>query len=346
MIQKPTVSKVMKTFEDAVKESETLKTSLDDTKAVLEKELKLMDAQYEYVLNELMNIKSRPAAMDGKIIFSEEEKYGQFDSYGLTVHPKLAKEPRNLFNYLTSHGYLFKSNVKVTVNGVEDTVLKEALKHDSCEGKDASIEYFTTDTLDITIEPNLKTPLGSLKCNMIEFLPFLPGSFNIENIKIYSREDIIYPAHELSGGIMNVGSQRVILSSKADIGKVEMRVKLIYKNSEGKFPFGLRHLYFLEASFMNNSYVVVRTDRDNDIEYIYDGLSVKSQYGSSRDESSKEWGITYYARYDSGALTHQIETSTTKSPSVIPLNTKSVFIRVPLTSAIISMTPDIRTVKN
>lgn len=341
MIKKPSTSKVMDVFENAVNESEKLETALESTKEALQKKLDLMDIQYEYALHSLVNLNSRPAAADGKIILCETEKYGRFDSFGMTVHPKLSKEPRNLFNYLTTRGYLFKDNVTTKINTEENTHLKESLKHDSLESKTDYIDKFDTDVLDISIEPDLKTPLGSLKCNMLEFQPFLPGSFNIEYINIYSRDNLIYPAHVLSGGITNVGAQRIILSEKVDIGKVEFRVKLLYKDSEGKYPFGMKHLYFQEANFVNGSYVVVRADSKQDIDYIYDKLAMKTQDGSSKSESSKDWGIRYYTAFDGENLSHEVETSTATSPSIISMNTKAVYLYIPLSTSIISVTPTI-----
>lgn len=346
MIKKPTTSKVMDVFTDAVTKTEEIEKKLDTAKTELDDKISLLDTQYEYALSMLMNLKSRPAAADGKIIFGEVEKYGLFDTFGMTIHPKLSKTPRNLFNYLTTRGYLFKDNVEFDVNEVANEHLKESLKEDSIQSKKLYIDEFDTDILDITIKPDLKTPLGSMKCNVMEILPFLPGSFNIEYINFYSRDNLIAPAHVLAGGITNVGAQRITLSSKVDVGKIEMRVKLLYKNSKGKYPFGLHHLYFLEANFLPDSYVIVRTDRNKNINYIYDKLSMKTQYGFSSQESSAEWGIRYYASYDGENLSHEIETSTTTDPSYVSANTKTAFIYVPLTASLLSITPDIRTATN
>ena len=118
MIQKPSTSKVMEVFTNAVSEAEKIEKKLDTTKDELAAKIELLDTQYEYALSSIMNLKSRPAAADGKIIFNEAEKYGLFDTFGMTIHPKLSKTPRNLFNYLTTRGYLFKNNISVEVNAV------------------------------------------------------------------------------------------------------------------------------------------------------------------------------------------------------------------------------------
>lgn len=343
MIKKPSTSKVMEVFTDAVKRTDEIEQKLGSTKEELSAKLQLLNTQYEYSLSMLMNLKSRPASDERKIIFNEAEKYGLFDSFGLTIHPKLSKTPRNLFNYLTTRGYLFKDNIDVTVNEDPSAHLREALKEDSIQGKQFFIDEYDTDVLDIVVTPNLKTPLGSLRCNMLEIMPFLPGSFNIEYINFYSRDNLVAPAHVLAGGITNVGSQRLILSDKVDLGKMEMRVKLLYKNSKGKYPFGLHHLYFQEANFLNGSYVIVRTDRNSNISYVYDKLAMKTQYGFSSQESSMEWGIRYYSAYDGDSLSHEIEVSTETDPSYISTNTKTLFIYVPLTASLISFTPNIKT---
>lgn len=332
----------MDVFTDAVARTEQIGKKIDDVKTELGTRLELLDTQYEYSLNMLMNLKNRPSAQDGKIIFNETEKYGMFDSFGMTIHPKMTKTPRNIFNYLSTRGYLFKDNIRVTVNELPSPHLAEALKEDTIPGKQLHIDKYDTDILDIVVLPDLKNPLGSLKCNMIEFLPFLPGSFNIEYINIYARENLVSPAHTISGGITNVGAQRLILSEKVDIGKIEMRVKLLYKDSTGQYPFGLHHLYFQEANFVSGSYVIVRTDRNSNINYIYDKLAMKTQYGISSEESSKEWGIRYYASYDGDTLSHEIDLSTPTNPNYVSMNTKTVFIYVPVIASMMSITPDIR----
>ena len=333
----------MEVFTTAVQKTEEVSKSLADTKEELAEKIALLDTQYEYALSTLTNLSSRPAAADGKIIFDEVEKYGMFDSFGLTIHPKLSKTPRNLFNYLTTRGYLFKNNIEVTVNQEDAPHLLEAMKEDGIPSKKLYIDEYDTDILDIVITPNSKSPLGSLRCNMMEIMPFLPGSFNIEYINFYSRDNLVAPLHVIAGGITNVGSQRIILEDKVDLGRIEMRVKLLYKNSKGKYPFGLHHLYFQEANFLSGSYVILRADRNSNISYIYDKLAMKTQYGISSEESSAEWGIRYYASYDGDNLTHEIETSTDTDPSYVSRNTKTVFIYVPLTASLISITPTIKT---
>jgi hypothetical protein len=268
---------------------------------------------------------------------------GEFDSYGETIHKKLLKAPRDIFNLKTTRGYLPKDNIsKVTVNGEESSAVRESLKQESIDGREYSIQEYTSNTLVITIEPNLKAPLGSLKMNMIEICPFLPGSFNIESLELYSKDDLEYPAQEIPNGIPEVGSRRIIFDSKTDVGKIVMTVKLLYKNNAGKYPFGLRHLYCQEANYKEDSYVVVRVDKPDYIAYINDAVTLKNQNGAAKI-SSKEYDIKYYSEYRGNMPVHEIEPSAMGSPNYISLNAMTCFIVVPITAPLVSFTPNIVT---
>lgn len=341
MIKRPSTSEILQMFSEDVAKSEAMSSEVSSIRQDISNKLTLLNAQYEYALDSLMGLKWRAQGDDGKIVLAEVEKYGRYDSFGMTVHPKFAKTPRNLFNFRTTRGYLFKGNVRVTVNGLDNPHLAEALKEDAVEGKGYYIDEFEEEVLNITITPNLKTPLGSLKCNVLEIMPFLPGSFNIEQVKFYSRDNLVSPAHVIAGGIRNAGSQRIILDSKVDVGKVEMQVHLIYTNSKGLHPFGLRHLYFLEANFLDNSFIIVRADKKDDIAYIYDRVAIRNQFGSSVDESSREQGIEYYGAYDGKMLSRVMRVSTETKPVFVSSNVKTVYIRIPVKTSIISFTPTI-----
>lgn len=225
-------------------------------------------------------------------------------------------------------------------------MLKEALKHDTIQGKEYAIQEYDEPDLTVVISPNLKAPLGSLSFNMLEIMPFLPGSFNIEKIEVFSRDNLNISAQELSSGIIRTGTQRIILDEKTELGKIVLTIRLLYKNSEGKYLFGLKHLYLLEADFQDDSYVVVRADRIRNISYIYDDVVLKTQFGTDTQVSSTEYGITYYASFDGDLLDQELEVSTPTDLNYLAANIRTVFIRVPVTTSMTALTPQISTNTN
>jgi hypothetical protein len=344
MIDRLTTTEVMEIFEKAATQAENMQKEVVDAKHAIEQKLSILDAQYEYAMNLSRGLKENEGRVPKKIVLSTVEKVGEYDIYGETVHKKFTKAPRDIFNLKTTRGYLPKDNItSVTVNGEENEAIKNSLRQESIEGRTYNITEYTTDTLTIIIEPNLKAPLGSLKMNMIEICPFLPGSFNIESLELYSKDNLENSSQALPNGIAEVGPRRIFFDDRTDVGKIVMRVKLLYKNSAGKYPFGLRHMYCQEVNTKENSYVIVRTDRSDYIAYINDDIVIKNQNGAGR-VSSKDLGIKYYAEYDGNVLRHEIESSNEGDPNFVSLNTMSCFISIPLTLPLVSLTPSVITV--
>lgn len=339
-IIKPSTNKIMKILTDSTEQATALQDDVENTRNKIEEKLKIINYQMEYATQSLHNMDKLDGAATDKIVFSAVEKYGSFDSYGITIHPKFAKPPRNIFNFHTSHGYIYKNNIETTMNESHNDDVNEWLKHDSTE-KNFNIREYMTDELNIEIKPNQNNTMGSLVFNMIEIAPYLPGSFHIENIDIYERGNNTTPVQSISN-IAKVGAQRIIFDNKTALGRAVFKIKLLYKNQEDKYVFGLRHLYFLEADFQKDSYVIIRADKNSNISYVYDNLVMKDQFGVDTEYSANSNNIMFYSTYNGSILSNRIETSTTLAPSYIPVNIKNIFIRVPITTCLISITPDIR----
>lgn len=339
-IIKPSTSKIMKVLTDATNQAESLQEDVANTRDKIGEKLKIIDYQMEYAIQSLHNMDKLDGILKDKIVFSAVEKYGSFDSYGITIHPKFAKSPRNIFNFHTSQGYIYKNNIETTMNGSHNDDVNEWLKHDST-AKEFVIREYVTDELTVEIKPNQNNTMGSLTFNMIEIAPYLPGSFHIESIEIYERGNDTTPVQSISN-LAKVGAQRIIFDDKTALGRAVFKIRLLYKNAENKYIFGLKHLYFLEADFQKDSYVIVRADKNQNISYVYDDIVMKDQFGVDLEYSANSNDIMFYSTYNGSVLSNRIETSTTLAPSYIPVNIKSVFIRIPITTSLISIIPDIR----
>jgi hypothetical protein len=343
LIDKPTTSEVMDIFNEAYDDAKKIGQDIRDTKKVLSEKLELLSAQVEYMAGQVSLAGEQKGIVEEKIFLADADKVGRYDQFGMTIHPKFVKDPRDLFNFKSTKGYLFKGNVVTKINGEEDLEYTECLKQDTVPSKKYKIKEYDDSNLVLTILPNLKAPLGSLQFNMLEIMPYLPGSFNIESIKVYSRDNLEVETQALEHGIIRVGPQRIIFSGKTELGKIEIRVRLLYKNAAGKYPFGLKHLYVQEADFEDNCYVFVRADKPKAVSYIYDNVVIKNQYGVDTNASSKEYGIHYYAFFDGETPDREMEVSKPASLNYIATNTKTVFIRIPVETSLMAITPNIST---
>lgn len=347
MICKPTTSEVMDIFNAAAKKAETLHGEINSTKELLSNKMSILAHQLEYLNHQASTLSNVTGSAEGKIVFADADKAGNFDQFGLTIHPKLLKTPRNLFNFRSTTGYLFRDNVKILANDSEDADLTEALKHDDIADKKYSIKEYDDSEIKLEIQADTSAVLGSMNFNVIEIMPFLPGSFNVESITVYPKDDINTASHELDNGIVNVGNQRIILSEKTEVARLVIKIRVLYKNANGKYPFGLKHLYLLDADFDALSYVVVREDRKSEISYIYDEVALKNQFGTDTTASSTEYGIKYYASYDGeDTFEQELEVSKPTDLSYISINTKTVFVYIPVTTSLTAINLNISTDEN
>ena len=342
MIHRPDTSELMEIFGSTQDKIDSLKTDVDNIRSVVEKRLEILNSQNEYMLQMVQNLQAVGTQNTDKIVLSAVEKYGQFDEFGLSVHPKFTKTPVNIFNFAMPTGFVWKNNATVYVNDEADESLNQILEHDSIEGKDFSIREYDTDEITIEINANNANSLGDLTFNVIEILPYLPGSFNIEKIDLYEYGNDTQPVQGLTG-IQNVGPQRFILDAKMILNKAVFTIKLLHRNSDNKFTFGLKHLYFLNANFLDDCYAILRYDTNKYLTYIYDDIIIKSQFGVDIATSATEAGIIFYSGYDGEKLTHEIELSTTSKPSYISTNLKTCYIYLPITTSLISILPHFET---
>lgn len=341
-------SEFMETFDNAVEKLDTVEQEIKKAESVFLSRLSLFNYQQEYtsqVVNSLYHKLNQGAKTD-KIVFAHTEKLGGiYDTYGITIHPAFIRTPNNILNFKSSTGPIFKNNMTVSVNGAEDKDFKYMLMHDDIAEKGICIKEYSSNNLTLDISLSKAGAIGDMKMNTIEILPYLFSSFDITKMEIYEKGSSS-PAHRLTN-LIDVGAARYILSEKVSLSRIVMNINLKYKNPRtNKYVFGLQHLYFLNADFNKDSYVVVRTERNKQIEYVYDNLLIGSQFGTASQTTATEMGIEFYLDYTNSQLMKKIETSTKELPSYISMNAKALFIKVPVTMPMISITPDIRIATN
>lgn len=344
MIYKKNSSEFMEAFDNATNKLQEAQNNIDTIKDSIEKRLKILNYSNDYTLKSLseLKLKSTEGTVQNKILLPFSNVVGgSFDSFGMTMHPKFLKTPNNLFNFMSGTGPIFKNNVTVYINTQEDEEAKNFLMDDRINNKDYFIKEYDSDILEIDIYTQDNGVIGDMRFNTIELLPYLPGSFNIESIEVFEvgdKDTAVHTIHDIN----DCSQSRIILDEKITMSHTKFKIKLKYKNSDGKYVFGFKHLYFLNADYSVNSFAIIQIDKPEAIEYIYDTVLVHSQFGQSDKIKAADLNIEFYISYDYEVLNRIIELSSDTNPNYISANTKIVYMRMPITTSLMAITPDIR----
>lgn len=320
---------------------------VDASKKIVEKQAKILSYEAMYLQNTLEEMTYQEKESDTFILLNNNYK-GLYSSYSNIVHAYFKKEPINIFNLraINTEVPFFRDDVIVKINDVENDYFKNILKAENVNDKEIFFEEYTDKTsleeednkdpeliedknkIVISFEVDAKKTIGISKFNMIEIDPFLYKSFDIESIKICGEENEVIK--ELSN-LTKVGKTRLILDKKYTFRKVEITIVPRYKvhKSDGTIiPFGLKHIFFYEADFRTDSYLIIKYTSDEFIDSIKNDIKTLTPYGLI-DSTIKEEGIKIYLDNNNGILENEQEPSENiKKPIARNLNT--IYFKVPL----------------
>lgn len=337
MIPKISSNELNTMFESSRVELLKIQDKLEDTRNNLSDKLTVIQAEQEYT-SKMMNeiIAGNYIKEDTKIALANA-RYGNFTKYGSTVHAKPIKEPINVFN-LNMSGigeHFFREDVVVLFNDVEKSHYLNILKHDMIK-KDIVFDRYTENNLKITIQMK-EHLLGPTRFNVIELDPFLPGSFDIERIVIYtydSNGEINPDGVEMS--LENVSKSRIVLDKKYSFYMIDIYLKLNFSTNTSislTYPFGLKHIYFLDVDFTSDNYVIVPIESEKFISIIKNEMKLQTPSGTRETQIDLE-NIEIYVDYDerTNELSGQIEPSTPTRRREIARNTRTLYAKIPLTT--------------
>ena len=362
--ERPNSLELMEKFYKAEQNIKDMNTELERIKNKMSTKLTIINTINAYTAsleNSILN--SSDKSSKTRILFAhntDKIKGGRFDTYGQTVHAKYIQMPVNIFNVLTEAGAIFKDNVKVSIypsdDGSEDwakpksaykDAYKSILKHESCKDKEDVFEVFTEDRITIEIQLNTGSLIGMSAFDTIEICPYLPGSFDIEEIRLYTMQQyleqnlispIYYNGSELEDGRVlpfaeDVGNCRISMGESNQLYSIEIDIHINYTDGTG-YPFGLRHLYFLRtAADTSSDYIIVEIEADDYIESIGKEIKLYTASGDIDDTyTSESYGIKYYMFYSNGVLDTEIIPDTT-----ITRNIKTFYAKVPLKKPLIGI---------
>lgn len=344
MIKKISSKQLMDTLDNAQKSISEVKDNINMLDLNLTNKLKVLSSIQEFTTKQILEIKETNGSINAnKILFTKPENIvaGNYNQYGLVIHPSLIKNPNQIFNFSSSSGYIFKNNMNVRINNIIKEDYKNMLMHDSISDKGITYEEFESNEIMLEIEINPKDLLGATSFNTIELLPYLPGSFNITQIKVFTMQDYhnketVIPALNLVTDIEDFGASRILLPKSYDMYKCQIYIDLKFKNSAGKYPFGLKHLYFLKCNYNFDSYIIAKITKKDYIDSISEKIFIHSQNGIY-ETSCKEEGIELYMSYAGNVLSLELETSTDLITNPISQNIKEFYMKIPITCSMVSL---------
>lgn len=265
---------------------------------------------------------------------------GVYNKFGATIHPQFLKTPSDVFNFKTTSGYFYKDNAVVTINDIVKPKYRSMLMHDSITGQDPYFEEYDRPDIEISIKINPGELLGSTDFNLLEIVPFIPGSFDITQLDVYSIQGYYIgdtlPDSSIPKRIDKVGVSRLLIDQTINLYELKMRVYVNYRNSNGKFPFGIKHLYFLNANFNPSSYVVFRIRENKYIDTISEDVVVVDQTGTV-NSTCKEEDMELYIDWVDGIGIDSIATSKGLTNNPLVRDTRSFYIKYPIRRSVMSI---------
>lgn len=343
MIPKNNSLKLMEQFNSAVNKIEEFDASLSNVKKEIESKISIINAcnTYSAFLAENLNLGYVEPDSNTIIFGLTPNKIvgGDYDSYGQTIHSKYIKMPTNVFNFITETGPLYKDNAFIEFYHDEDEKdykyeYCNMLKHEADKTKKDVFKTFSSNKFTFAVEVNIGNIIGETKFDTIELCPYLPGSFSIKSIRVYTisqylSQGMLIPEREYNDTIERVGNIRLSFGEKIDLYRIEFDIEVNY--SDNGYPFGLRHIYFLDTdSDVESSYVVLEVNTNRYIDSIGQNCKILTSKNVINTTADK-YGIEYYLFYDNNILktelTNPIARNITKFYAKIPLKEPMIGIK-------------------
>lgn len=330
-----TSQELNRVFTEARDSSKDLETQIVSMKKDITKKMSIIQYNEEFINKKLDAINAGIFA-DNKVSTFSHLNAGMYTDYGYMVHPKFKKAPIDIFNLpLLSGDNMFKQSIIATMNGVESESYANILMKDNTLNKEIVFEELKTDKVTLSYTLDNTIALGTSRFNVIEIDPYMQGAYDLMSIEIYSLEPnglISEEPHKVVNGFENIGRTRIVLDQKYKFTKVVLNFKNNFKsisNGIDIYPFGLKHIYFMEADFLDESFIIAEIFSDQLIEYIYDDIKLYTINGVV-EARMNEYKMEVYSEYDYNTLTGRIYASDESQIHRIPKNTKHLYIKIPL----------------
>lgn len=321
-------------FKNAKDTSLEVLDKLENIKKDIVKKQNILKYQDEFITNKMNVIKGE--VWQNNIVSFDYTSTGNFTDYGSSVHAKFSKTPIDLFNLkLLNNGSMFRDDVFVRVNGIERDEYKSILMSENTINKEIYFEEYFTDTVTIETEIDRSNILGVTRFNVIEIDPYIYGAYDILAVNIYATDETGTLRDEPTltlNGFDSIGRTRIILDKKYKLHKISIDFKInfkSYKADQEVYPFGLKHIYFYEADFKTESFVIAEYIDDDFIEYIEDKIVLFTTQGK-KGSTISEQKIEVYTDFIGNTLSGKVYPSTESDRNRIIKNTKKLYLKIPL----------------
>lgn len=319
-------------------DSEMLKR--DKMIADMNKKLMIINYANEFINDKIDRI-NVGAYYNNKLKVFDQDISGSYNQYGYMVHPKFKSDPIDIFNLKLSDGNsMFKESIIICkVDGEDNEEYKNLLVNDTSPAKEILFkERLKPDiTISYEINPDVKVSLGTMRFNVIEIDPYISGAYDILKIEIFTMDSTTAAVADIPSviieGIENIGKTRVVLDEKVKFSKVvfhfSVRDYATEVNNVPIYPFGLKHIHFYEANFLEDSCAIIPIRSNDYFEYIYNNITLYSALGQIKT-TTDYYNIEFYTDFDNNTLTGRVYTSSEAQAYRIIKNTKVLYAKVPL----------------
>lgn len=324
-----------KIFANAQKETLKFEQKIQAIKNDTNKKIMINNYNQEFI-NRKLDVVNTGLIANDRIVSFDHNSYGVFNDYGYMVHPRFKKSPIDIMNLKLPKGdNFFREGVVAKVNGVERPEYVNVLMSDNHVAKTIIFEEFDTDNISIEYSLDNQYTLGVMRFNTIEIDPYLFGAYDLVSVEIFTLDKTnnisAEPTH-IYDGFNNIGRTRIVLPEKIKFAKVILNFKVNFKterNSLNIYPFGLKHVHFMESDFIEDSFVITQFIADKFVEYVMDEVTIYTTQGKFT-ANAHEYNIEVYTDYENNTLMGKVNLSSDAGIYRIPKNTKTLYVKIPL----------------
>lgn len=344
MIPKENSYQMMQRFAKAESDIQLIQQNIDSIQVQNEKKLAVVQAVQQYSLWKMQQLITRigsGVAQSDRIVFADENYIvaGNYGIYGQTIHPAFVGTPRNVLNFQTNAGYVYRDIATVTINDEIKDEYCDILKHDSILDQSPVFNRYTSNDVTLTISLN-SSVVSDRTTNVIELCPFLPGSFTILSMTITAKSGAVEQytdekTVEEHINISEVGAMRICLTNAIPLASVTLHIRIDYQDNQNTYPFGFKHIYFYHANFSSTSSVVVLLEKNGYIDYVSEDILFQTQWGSA-ESTCKAEDVKSYLYYTNGVLQNEIATMNNSIQNYIPQNVKKIYVSIPIKTGMIA----------
>lgn len=323
-------------FASAQKDTIAFQQKIQAIKNDMSKKINIIKYENEFI-NKKLDVLDAGLIAKEDILTFENNSYGVFNDYGYMIHPKFKKTPIDIFNLKLPNGdNYFRNEIIAKINDIENAEYANLLMADNHIEKTIVFDEFDSPNISLEYVLSNAYNLGTMRFNTIEIDPYLYGAYDLTSVEIYSLDSSnnisIEPTY-VYNGYSNIGRIRILLPDKLKFTKVKLNFRVNFKtqkNSIDVYPFGLKHIHFLESDFIEDSFVITEYTSDKFVEYVMNDMILYTAQGK-KEILAKDYDIEVFTNYESNTLFGKVQLSSAAGIYRIPKNTRKLYVKIPLT---------------